>query len=178
MAKVSRTAPILTVSVAAELAGMHAQTVRQYDRLGLVVAHRTRGGGRRYSLRDVDRLIEIQRMSQEDGVNLAGISAILKLQDQVDSLSSKNARLEKQLQQLQALAEYMRGELERVSRREARVFAANSSGDVTMADRLDLLRGVLRQGAAQGDGDDSSGELVLWNPRNVSVWRALWSHSQ
>ena len=50
-----REAPILTVSVAAELAGMHPQTVRQYDRLGLVPAKRTRGGGRRYSLSDVDK---------------------------------------------------------------------------------------------------------------------------
>lgn len=92
MAKVSKTAPILTVSVAAELAGMHAQTVRQYDRLGLVVAKRTRGGGRRYSLNDVDRLTEIQRLSQDEGINLAGISRIFELRDELEKLFAPKTR--------------------------------------------------------------------------------------
>ena len=64
--------PVFVISVAAELAGMHAQTLRQYDRLGLVSPSRTRGGGRRYSARDVALLREVQRLSQE-GVSLAGI---------------------------------------------------------------------------------------------------------
>ena len=59
------------ISVAAELAGMHAQTLRTYDRLGLVTPQRTTGGGRRYSPRDVELLREIQRLSQEEGVNLS-----------------------------------------------------------------------------------------------------------
>ncbi|MCB1266438.1 MAG: MerR family transcriptional regulator, partial [Mycobacterium sp.] len=59
------------ISVAAELAGMHAQTLRTYDRLGLVQPERSAGGGRRYSERDVERLREIQRLSQDEGVNLA-----------------------------------------------------------------------------------------------------------
>ena len=69
-------APVFVISVAAELAGMHAQTLRQYDRLGLVSPGRTPGGGRRYSPRDVALLREVQRLSQEDGVNLAGIKRI------------------------------------------------------------------------------------------------------
>lgn len=100
MAKVSKTAPILTVSVAAELAGMHAQTVRQYDRLGLVVAKRTRGGGRRYSLNDVDRLTEIQRLSQDEGINLAGISRIFELRDELEKIVRAKNAMEKQLMRL------------------------------------------------------------------------------
>src|SRR5256885_13570931 len=66
-------AKVLVISVAARLAGMHPQTLRQYDRLGLVQPGRAPGGGRRYSARDVEMLREIQRLSQEDGGNLAGI---------------------------------------------------------------------------------------------------------
>ena len=64
--------PVFVISVAAQLAGMHAQTLRQYDRLGLVSPSRTRGGGRRYSARDVTLLREVQRLSQDEGVSLAG----------------------------------------------------------------------------------------------------------
>ncbi|MFC0314775.1 heat shock protein transcriptional repressor HspR [Gordonia phosphorivorans] len=74
------------ISVAAELAGMHAQTLRTYDRLGLVTPERTSGGGRRYSQSDVERLREIQRLSQDEGVNLAGIKRIIELSDEVAAL--------------------------------------------------------------------------------------------
>ena len=74
------------ISAAAELAGMHAQTLRTYDRLGLVTPQRTSGGGRRYSLHDVERLREIQRLSQDHGVNLAGIKRIIELSDQLEEL--------------------------------------------------------------------------------------------
>ena len=66
------------ISVAAELSGMHPQTLRQYDRLGLVIPARTKGKGRRYTKRDVQRLRDVQRMSQEEGINLAGIRRILR----------------------------------------------------------------------------------------------------
>lgn len=79
-------AKVLVISVAAQMAGMHPQTLRQYDRLGLVQPSRTAGGGRRYSVRDVAQLREIQRLSQEDGVNLAGIKRIMELENQVSSL--------------------------------------------------------------------------------------------
>ena len=77
------------ISVAAELAGMHAQTLRQYDRLGLVSPGRTPGGGRRYSPRDVALLREVQRLSQEDGVNLAGIKRIIDLESRVEALQAR-----------------------------------------------------------------------------------------
>lgn len=73
-------AKVLIISVAARMAGMHPQTLRQYDRMGLVQPGRATGGGRRYSERDVALLREIQRLSQEDGVNLAGIKRIIDLE--------------------------------------------------------------------------------------------------
>ncbi|GAB3743579.1 heat shock protein transcriptional repressor HspR [Nocardiopsis nanhaiensis] len=79
-------APVYVISVAAELAGMHPQTLRQYDRLGIVSPGRTSGRGRRYSMRDVRTLREVQRLSQEEGINLAGIKRILELQDEVEEL--------------------------------------------------------------------------------------------
>jgi MerR family transcriptional regulator, heat shock protein HspR len=86
---VAEDAPVFVISVAAELAGMHAQTLRQYDRLGLVSPGRTSGGGRRYSPRDVALLREVQRLSQEDGVNLAGIKRIIELESQVEALQGR-----------------------------------------------------------------------------------------
>jgi MerR family transcriptional regulator, heat shock protein HspR len=77
------------ISVAAELAGMHAQTLRTYDRLGLVSPIRSSGGGRRYSQHDVDLLREVQRLSQDEGVNLAGIKRIIELTNQVEALQSR-----------------------------------------------------------------------------------------
>jgi MerR family transcriptional regulator/heat shock protein HspR len=82
-------AKVLIISVAARMAGMHPQTLRQYDRLGLVEAGRAPGGGRRYSARDVDLLREIQRLSQEEGVNLAGIKRIIELENLVDELQRR-----------------------------------------------------------------------------------------
>lgn len=91
---------VFVISVAAELAGMHAQTLRQYDRLGLVTPERTKGGGRRYTHQDIAALRKIQRLSQDDGVNLAGIKEILdltrqnrRLRDRVAELEEENAAL-------------------------------------------------------------------------------------
>lgn len=95
-------APVFAIAVAAELAGMHPQTLRQYDRIGLVEPGRTPGGGRRYSVRDVSRLREIQRLSQDEGVNLAGIKRIIELTNQVDALRSRVSELTQQVEQLSA----------------------------------------------------------------------------
>src|SRR5659263_393544 len=73
-------APVFVISVAAGLAGMHPQTLRQYDRLGLVTPGRSAGRGRRYSPRDVERLREVQRLSQEEGINLVGVKRIIALE--------------------------------------------------------------------------------------------------
>jgi MerR family transcriptional regulator, heat shock protein HspR len=90
------------ISVAAELAGMHAQTLRTYDRLGLVTPRRTSGGGRRYSQHDVDLLREVQRLSQNEGVNLAGIKRIIELTNQVEALQSRLKELTEELVTLRA----------------------------------------------------------------------------
>src|SRR6201988_320232 len=85
------------ISVAAELAGMHAQTLRTYDRLGLVSPGRTSGGGRRYSQRDVELLRQVQRLSQDEGVNLAGIKRIIQLTNQVEALQSRLKEMAEEL---------------------------------------------------------------------------------
>ena len=78
--------PVYVISVAAELAGMHPQTLRAYDRQGLVTPGRSTGRGRRYSERDVALLREVQRLSQDEGVNLAGVKRILELEAHVTAL--------------------------------------------------------------------------------------------
>ena len=92
-------AKVLIISIAARLAGMHPQTLRQYDRMGLVQPGRTQGGGRRYSERDVALLREVQRLSQEEGVNLAGIKRIIGLEQLVADLQQRVAELEHDLAQ-------------------------------------------------------------------------------
>ena len=89
--------PVFVISVAAQLAGMHPQTLRQYDRLGLVTPDRAGGGGRRYSARDVALLREVPRLSQEDGVNLAGIKRIIELEHHVAALQERVQELLAQL---------------------------------------------------------------------------------
>src|SRR5205814_5585603 len=86
-------APVFVISVAATLAGMHPQTLRQYDRLGIVSPGRTPGRGRRYSARDIEMLRQVQRLSQDAGINLAGVKRILELEARVDALRSRLAEL-------------------------------------------------------------------------------------
>ena len=128
-------APIFLISVAAERAGMHPKTLRTYDRLGLVVPQRTRGRGRRYSARDVDVLREVQRLSQEEGINLAGIKRILQLAAENERLESENARL-------------------RAHGPGRRVFTADTTGDVFAVPLGTRLRRV-----------ESAGTMVLWRPQ-------------
>src|ERR1700740_3618079 len=90
------------ISVAAELAGMHAQTLRTYDRLGLVSPRRSSGGGRRYSQHDVELLREVQRLSQDEGVNLAGIKRIIELTNQVEALKARLREMSEEVKALRA----------------------------------------------------------------------------
>lgn len=89
-------AAVYVISIAAEISGMHAQTLRQYDRLGLVSPDRATGRGRRYSLRDIAMLREVQRLVNE-GINLAGIKRILELEDVNRVLSEELTNLRSQL---------------------------------------------------------------------------------
>ena len=134
--RIERT-PLMPISIAAALANMHPQTVRQYDRLGLVVPGRTKGKGRRYSLKDVERLLNIQRMSRE-GVNLEGIRRIIELEEEKDYLLSKIAKLEMQVQS------------------NNRVFTADSRGRIHP-----MPRGV--RYSLKEEADDSCA-LVIWKP--------------
>ncbi|MEU7478634.1 helix-turn-helix transcriptional regulator [Lentzea sp. NPDC042327] len=97
--------PFFVISVAAQLSGLHAQTLRSYDRMGLVSPGRTSGGGRRYSMRDIVLLREVQRLSQEEGVNLAGIKRIIDLEHQVDALRARVTELSQELAQALAAAD-------------------------------------------------------------------------
>jgi MerR family transcriptional regulator/heat shock protein HspR len=128
---------VFVISIAAELAGMHPQTLRQYDRLGLVSPTRTQGKSRRYSMRDVVKLQEIARLGAE-GVSLEGIRRILELEDQVGRLQARVRELES------ALAD------ELLNRPGRRVFAAGSEGEV-----ISLRAGTRVR---------RSNQLVVWRP--------------
>ncbi|MEO6143221.1 MAG: helix-turn-helix transcriptional regulator [Dermatophilaceae bacterium] len=135
--------PVFVISVAAQLAGMHAQTLRQYDRLGLVSPSRTRGGGRRYSARDVTLLREVQRLSQDEGVSLAGIQRILDLENQVQALRARVTELGTELDALKS-----------VFGAGSRVFAAGRAGEV-----------VAVRAGQRPTRSVSSQAIVVWRPR-------------
>ncbi len=100
--------PVYVISVAAQLSGLHPQTLRAYDRLGLVSPGRSTGRGRRYSMRDVLALREVQRLSQEEGVNLSGIKRILELNDDLDRSRRLIAELRSEVAQLRVELESTR----------------------------------------------------------------------
>jgi MerR family transcriptional regulator/heat shock protein HspR len=129
--------PVFAITIAAELAGMHPQTLRQYDRLGLVVPQRTAGKSRRYSMRDIVQLKEIAALSAE-GLNLEGIRRIVELENRVAELTLRTRELE------HALAE------ELLSRPGRRVFAAGQAGDV-----ISLRAGTRAH---------KPNEIVIWRP--------------
>lgn len=128
---------VFVISTAAELAGMHPQTLRQYDRLGLVSPERTPGKSRRYSMRDVVKLREIAELGAE-GVSLEGIRRVLQLEDHVRRLESRVRELESTLAD------------ELLNRPGRRVFAAGSAGDVTSI--------------KAGTRARRSNQLVIWRP--------------
>jgi len=111
-------APVFVISVAAQLADMHPQTLRGYDRMGLVVPRRARGRGRRYSLRDVAKLRHIQYLSQTEGINLEGIRRIIALESELDTLREQMAHISQVLASLQDHA--------------SRIFTADQAGGVHM----------------------------------------------
>ena len=132
---------VFVISIAAELAGMHPQTLRQYDRMGLVSPSRTAGKSRRYSMRDVAKLQEIARLGSE-GVSLEGIRRVLELEDHVAALTDRVRELES------ALAD------ELLNRPGRRVFAAGSEGEV-----ISLRAGTRVR---------RSNQVVVWRPLDRS----------
>jgi MerR family transcriptional regulator/heat shock protein HspR len=113
--EISDDTPVYVISVAAELSGMHPQTLRSYDRLGLVSPGRSAGRGRRYSLRDVLVLREVQRLSQA-GVSLPGIKRIMELETELErfrlaltEMSAEMAQLRTELESTRAVAARLAG---------------------------------------------------------------------
>lgn len=104
---------VFVISVAAELSGLHAQTLRTYDRMGLVSPQRTRGGGRRYTLHDIEMLRTVQHLSQDEGVNLAGIKAILELTRANAELESRVSVMEQRITELLGELDHVRSQSER-----------------------------------------------------------------
>lgn len=133
--EVDEETPIFAIAAAAELSGMHPQTLRQYDRLGLVVPGRTQGGSRRYALRHVKQLREVAALSAE-GMSLPAIARLIELENDNRALRRRVAELEQRI----------REEIEQRSR----VFAAASSGSV-----VSMRHGTRVRRAT---------EVVLWQP--------------
>ncbi|MEX2588226.1 MAG: helix-turn-helix transcriptional regulator [Actinomycetota bacterium] len=88
---------VYVISVVADLSGMHPQTLRMYERRGLIEPKRTTGNSRRYSQQDVERLKRIQELTQRDGLNLAGVRIVMDLETKVERLQSKVEKLSRQL---------------------------------------------------------------------------------
>lgn len=116
-------AKILSISVAARMSSMHPQTLRQYDRLGLVQPERAPGGGRRYSVQDVAMLREIQRLSQDEGINLAGVKQIIaleqaasELRQRLDEREQELAAAYRRIAEIEALSAFPRRDLIPTSR--------------------------------------------------------------
>jgi MerR family transcriptional regulator, heat shock protein HspR len=124
--------PVYVISVAAQLSGMHPQTLRAYDRLGLVSPGRSPGRGRRYSMRDILALREIQRLSQEEGVNLSGIKLILDQDRELDQARRLVAELHAEIAQL-------RVELESTRAVAARLAELRRSGSDTRSGQTGLI---------------------------------------
>jgi MerR family transcriptional regulator/heat shock protein HspR len=103
---------VYVISVAAELAGVHPQTLRMYERKGLVRPSRTAGNTRRYSEADIERLRAIHRLTQEMGINLAGVNLIMQMQEEVGTLRERSTAL---AQELERVRQRLHGELERLA---------------------------------------------------------------
>jgi MerR family transcriptional regulator/heat shock protein HspR len=139
--------PVYVISVAAQLSGLHPQTLRTYDRLGLVSPGRTAGRGRRYSMRDIVMLREIQRLSQEEGINLNGIKHILELQ-------RDNVMLRDELAKAHAALEELANELESTRAVAARLAQQRRRGE-----------------AAEPGSGTPGGDLVPIRHTSVVVWQ-------
>jgi MerR family transcriptional regulator, heat shock protein HspR len=108
-----RSQGVYMISVAAELAGMHPQTLRIYEARGLITPKRSAGKTRLYSQEDVDRLRRIQELTSELGMNLAGVEKVFELEEELEKMRSRMARLQSKTEELE---QEMADELERVKK--------------------------------------------------------------
>jgi MerR family transcriptional regulator/heat shock protein HspR len=139
--------PVYVISVAAQLSGLHPQTLRTYDRLGLVSPGRAAGRGRRYSLRDIVILREVQRLSQEHGVNLSGIKRILELESEWQRSRMLLAEMHAEISQLRAELESTRA----VAARLAALLRDKAEGGTLVPVRTDNGRRTGQTGPASAD---------------------------
>ncbi len=151
--------PVFSVGRAGELANVHPQTLRQYDRLGLVVPQRTAGGARRYSLRDIARLANAQHLSQEEGINLAGVTRILKLEEENRELRRQVERLRKPAGTSVFAADADGGIVEVERSRRARMWRHQIRVDMRQLPSRDSS-----EISREGDGKTST-SVVLWGDR-------------
>lgn len=157
--------PIFTVSHVARLTNTHPQTLRQYDRLRLIMPQRTEGGARRYSLRDISRIVQTQHLSQDEGINLAGIMQILDLQEE-------NRQLKRQVRHLTEAAESL----------ERNIFAANADGDIVEMQRsrnarrwrrdIRTERRALPSSYSSSEYASASDNNAIKDEKSVVLWRA------
>jgi len=146
--------PVYVISVAANLSGMHPQTLRGYERVGLVVPRRTAGGGRRYSMRDILALREIQRLSQEEGINLSGIKRILDLERELEQARLMAAELHAEAAQLRAELESTRAVAARLAElRRTKVDPAATLVPVRAATRVTFWQPASTQPDQQGKSE-------------------------
>jgi MerR family transcriptional regulator, heat shock protein HspR len=133
--EVSSDRGVFMISVAAELADMHPQTLRMYEARGLIEPKRSPKGTRLYSHKDVDRLRRIQEMTAELGMNLAGVERVFELEEQLESMQHKVSLLEKRARELDA-------EVRRLEaiRRELRAEIVPYTGGGELVRRADLAR--------------------------------------
>jgi MerR family transcriptional regulator/heat shock protein HspR len=146
--------PVYVISVAASLSGMHPQTLRGYERVGLVTPQRTAGGGRRYSMQNILALREIQRLSQDEGINLSGIKRILDLERELDHARQVAAELHAQVSVLRNELESTRAVAARLAelRRSQTVDPAATLVPVRPSTRVTFWHGTAKQaGAAASD---------------------------
>ncbi len=147
--------PVYVISVAANLSGMHPQTLRGYERVGLVIPRRTAGGGRRYSMRDILALREIQRLSQEEGINLSGIKRILDLERELEQAQRLAAELHAEMAQLRAELESTRAVAARLAelRRTPQANPAATLVPVRNATRITFWQPAAGQGDQQATSE-------------------------
>jgi MerR family transcriptional regulator, heat shock protein HspR len=147
--------PVYVISVAANLSGMHPQTLRGYEKVGLVLPRRTAGGGRRYSMRDILALREIQRLSQEEGINLNGIKRILGLERELEQARLMAAELQSQVAQLRAELESTRAVAARLAelRRSQTPDPAAALVPVRTTTRVTFWQPAAAQGDQQGKSE-------------------------
>jgi MerR family transcriptional regulator/heat shock protein HspR len=144
--------PVYVISVAANLSGMHPQTLRGYERVGLVIPRRTAGGGRRYSMRDILALREIQRLSQDEGVNLSGIKRILNLERELEQARLMAAELHAEVSLLRNELESTRAVAARLAelRRSQTVDPAATLVPVRPSTRMTFWQNAAKRGEQPG----------------------------